>query len=98
VRQAKGGCVERQRRAERERPFEPGAHERRHIGRLADSQHADRDLRAVAEERGADGPGPRPDDLHHVAAGGVPAGDVGAIDPGMAGADALLAARGNGDG
>jgi hypothetical protein len=35
-----------------------------------------------------------PTTVHDVAAGGVSTGDVGAIDPGMTGADALLAARG----
>ena len=53
VHQAVGRGVERQRRAEGHRAFQTGADERGQLGRLADREHPDRDLRAVAEERGA---------------------------------------------
>ncbi len=72
--------------------------ERRQVGRLADREHPDRDLRAVAEERGAQQARARAEHLDHVAARRVHAGHVRAVDPRVAAADALFAARGDSDG
>jgi hypothetical protein len=92
VYQPVGRGVERQRRAERNRPFEPGPEQSAHVCQLPEGQHADGDLRPVAEERGAERTSARTDHLDDVAARGVDSGDVGAIDPRVAAADALLAA------
>src|SRR4030095_16502407 len=67
-------------------------------GRVADRQHADRNLRLIAEESVADSATSRADHFDDVAGRGSNVHDIGAIDPRMAAADTLFAASGDGDG
>ena len=90
--------VDRQRLAKRDRRLDPPPHQRV-VGRLlAVRQHPQRDLRSIAEERGPEQLTARAPHVHEIAARGAHVGDVGAIDPRVAAAETLLAARGNDDG
>ncbi len=91
-----GVGVERQRRTVADGMLEPGAHERLAGRRLAASEHPDRNLRSVTEERVSDRAMPRTDHLHDVAGIGLDVHDVRAIDPRMTAAYAFLAAGGDG--
>jgi hypothetical protein len=98
VHEAVGRRVDRQRGAKRDRHLDPLAHQRG-VGRLlAVRQHPQRDLRSIAEERGADDLAARAPHQDDIAAVGAHVGDVGAIDPRVAAAKTLLAARGDDDG
>jgi len=97
VHQAVGGGIERERFAVRDGVLEARAHQRLVRGDVAVRQHADRDLRSIAEERVADRLSPRTDHLHDVAGRRVHVHDIRAIDPRMPAAYTLLAARRNDD-
>ena len=58
-------------------------------------EHPDRNLRPVAEERVANRALPRTDDPDNLSTSGLHVDDVGAVDPRMPGAHALLAAGGH---
>jgi hypothetical protein len=64
---------------------------------LADSQHPERNLRLIAEQRAADSATPRTNHLDDVTAAGVYIDDIRSINPRMAGANALLTSRGDYD-
>ena len=98
VHEAEGGGVDLQRVAEPDRRVEPRAPEgvvdRRLIRRNCAGDHADRDLRLIAEERVAEEAVARPAHLDDRAGLGIDdVGDVGSIDPGMSAADPIFAAR-----
>jgi hypothetical protein len=97
VHEAIGGGIQREGGAEGDGLLQSRPDQRLARHGLADGQHAQRDLRSVAEEGGANRAVARADDLHDVAGAGRDTHDVGTIDPGMTAANTLLAARGHDD-
>ena len=92
------GGVDRERLAKGERRLDARANQRL-VGRLlAVRQHADGDLRAIAEERLAERAPARTADEHPIAGRRAHVGHVGAVDPRMTAAKTLFAARGENDG
>ena len=81
------------RRPERQRGGDAVANQRFAGDRLSVGQHAQRDLRSIAEHRRPECPSTRVPDLDDVARRGVRIGDIGAINPRMAAAEPLLATR-----
>ena len=72
--------------------------QKRFVGRrIANRQHPDRNLRSIAEKGVADSATSWADDLDDVAARGRDVNDVRAVDPRMAGANALFSTWGDHD-
>jgi hypothetical protein len=90
--ETEGRRLELQRRAVGDGCLEAGADQRFVGNRIAARQHADGDLRAIAEERVADRPLTWSDHLHDGATGRIHVDDIATIDPGMPAADPLFAA------
>jgi hypothetical protein len=93
VHQAERGRVNLQRRTERDGRFDPPPHERLVGDALAVDQHAQRDLRSIAEQRRPQHLAARAADLDDVAGGGARIGDVSAVDPRVATAQPFFAPR-----
>src|SRR5439155_24492880 len=91
------GGVEIQRFAKVDRMRNSRPQERLVGGHIADRQHPDRNLRSIAEQRVADFAMSWSNDLDDLAGGRRNVHDIRAIDPWMAGAHWLLAARGDHD-
>ena len=100
VHQPVGGGVEAERGAEREGRFEARAPERGVHRHFASRDHPQDDLRLIAEQRVAERSILGAQHADHGAGGGavLDVADVGAVDPGMTGADAVLATGGDANG
>jgi hypothetical protein len=98
VDEAPRGRVELQRFAKSNRVLQPRADERVISDHIARREHADRDLRAVAEEGRAERPPARSEHAYDVATVRLDLHDVRPIDPRMTAANPLFAARADNDG
>ena len=76
--------IDAKRLPEADRVLEPAPNQRRACRTVAVSQHPDRNLRLVAEERTAQHPLPGPEHLDDVAGARLDIDNVGAINPRVA--------------
>ena len=76
-----------------EEPLEPIADQRLIRRVVTNREHAQRNLRSIAEERVADRAMPRPDNGHDLASVRLHVNDIRAVNPRMATTHALFAAR-----
>jgi hypothetical protein len=91
VHQAIGIGIETKRPPEGSRTRDPLPDERSVRHTVADDEHPQRNLGAVAEERRTDVPPTGCHDPHDVTADSLHIDDVSAVDPGMSAPDTLLA-------
>ena len=91
--QTVGAGIDAKRESKRNCALQPGANERESDLALALAQHPQRDLGTVAEQRMAEDSVPRSDDRDNLTALRVRLHDIRAVDPRMAAAYSLFAAR-----